>query len=272
MNNEKTTEKTTQVTVKTDEPDAIDRSQYKDGLGKTVAEGIGKAVSYPVGVTGNLMTNVNAVEASVNPGKAMGQSMLVGIIGFIGSLLLGNGLLGSLGIGLGCGVMGQEIKTMTGNLIDTAKGNESIGGRKFLTTAIPLLISMVLSSKLGPAKAIFTTVLGGALGSRLSNKFMGSGLGERYYGNEYVSNNKPQDGNVKSSDDVSQKKQAEELERGRSARPDIAQENHSTGEDTHKNRQKEELRAVRDSLGREQQLSETESADQTHKSSKSLKL
>lgn len=270
MDNEKTTEKTTQAAVKSDKPEAIDRSQDKDGMGKTVAEGIGKAVSYPVGVTGNLMTNVNAVEASVNPGKAMGQSMLVGIIGFIGSLLLGNGLLGSLGIGLGCGIMGQEIKTMTGNLIDTVKGNESIGGRKFLTTAIPLLLSMVLSSKLGPAKAIFTTVLGGALGSRLSNKFMGSGLGERYYGNEYV--NKSQDGNVKSIDDVSQKKQAEELERGRSARPDIIQENHSIGEDTHKDRQKEELRAVRDSLGREQQPSETESADQTHKSSKSLKL
>ena len=54
-----------------------------------------------MGVVGNLTVKNNAVDASVKPGKALGQSMLMGIVAFGLSLLLGNGLLGSLGFGLG---------------------------------------------------------------------------------------------------------------------------------------------------------------------------
>ena len=152
----------------------------------TVMNGLGKVVDYPMGVVGNLTVKNNAVDASVKPGKALGQSMLMGIVAFGLSLLLGNGLLGSLGFGLGAGIMGQEIRTMGGNLVDTIKGRESFLSGRFLSTAIPLLVSMVLSSKLGPGKALLTTVLGGALGSKVSNYFMGSNEGERYYGEDYV--------------------------------------------------------------------------------------
>ena len=119
----------------------------------TVMNGLGKVVDYPMGVVGNLTVKNNAVDASVKPGKALGQSMLMGIVAFGLSLLLGNGLLGSLGFGLGAGIMGQEIRTMGGNLVDTIKGRESFLSGRFLSTAIPLLVSMVLSSKLGPGKA-----------------------------------------------------------------------------------------------------------------------
>ena len=88
----------------------------------TVMNGLGKVVDYPMGVVGNLTVKNNAVDASVKPGKALGQSMLMGIVAFGLSLLLGNGLLGSLGFGLGAGIMGQEIRTMGGNLVDTIKG------------------------------------------------------------------------------------------------------------------------------------------------------
>lgn len=76
----------------------------------TVMNGLGKVVDYPMGVVGNLTVKNNAVDASVKPGKALGQSMLMGIVAFGLSLLLGNGLLGSLGFGLGAGIMGQEIR------------------------------------------------------------------------------------------------------------------------------------------------------------------
>ena len=75
----------------------------------TVMNGLGKVVDYPMGVVGNLTVKNNAVDASVKPGKALGQSMLMGIVAFGLSLLLGNGLLGSLGFGLGAGIMGQEV-------------------------------------------------------------------------------------------------------------------------------------------------------------------
>ena len=46
----------------------------------TVMNGLGKVVDYPMGVVGNLTVKNNAVDASVKPGKALGQSMLMGIV------------------------------------------------------------------------------------------------------------------------------------------------------------------------------------------------
>lgn len=205
----------------------------------TVMNGLGKVVDYPMGVVGNLTVKNNAVDASVKPGKALGQSMLMGIVAFGLSLLLGNGLLGSLGFGLGAGIMGQEIRTMGGNLVDTIKGRESFLSGRFLSTAIPLLVSMVLSSKLGPGKALLTTVLGGALGSKVSNYFMGSNEGERYYGEDYVGVRK-----------VPGDQSAKEVEKAWQTRPEIGNEKHGIVNEVRNDSVdlKAEIAATRDSL------------------------
>lgn len=206
---------------------AVGQNVELDGEGKTVTGGLGSAAKYPFGVVGNMTIKSNAVDASVKPGKALGQSMLIGLGGFLGSMLLGNGLLGSLGFGLGFGVMGQEIKTVLGNVADGIKGNTPLTGRKFLTSVIPLVLSMVLSSKLGAGKAILSTILGGAIGSRVSNMVMGSNLGERYYGDEYI--HAPR--NREPANDEMVKRQSQEVERGVQARPEIEREQHMLDKD-----------------------------------------
>lgn len=217
----------------------------RDGLGKTVVDGIGSAGKYSLGVAGNMLDKSNAVDASIHPGKAMGQSMLMGLGGFLVSMLLGNGLFSSLGLGFGCGVMGQEIKTMAGNIKDTFTGKEPFSGRKFLTSALPLLLAFALSSKLGPAKAVMTTILGGALGSRVSNIFLGSNLGERYYGDEFV--NTPEN---RAAAQKEQEKPAADLEKGKEARPEIAKERHDVREESAADERKAEIGAARDSVNR----------------------
>ena len=213
----------------------------------TVMNGLGKVVDYPMGVVGNLTVKNNAVDASVKPGKALGQSMLMGIVAFGLSLLLGNGLLGSLGFGLGAGIMGQEIRTMGGNLVDTIKGRESFLSGRFLSMAIPLLVSMVLSSKLGPGKALLTTVLGGALGSKVSNYFMGSNEGERYVGVRKVPGDqkKPE---VKENEVRDQS--AKEVEKAWQTRPEIGNEKHGIVNEVRNDSVdlKAEIAATRDSL------------------------
>lgn len=250
---------------KTDLIDQVQEKVERDGLGKTVVDGLGKAAAYPAGVAGNLMTNMNAVNASQNPGKALGQSMLIGMAAFLASMVLGNGILSSLGLGLGCGIMGQEIKTVSSNVLDGISGKEPVGGRKFLTSAIPLLLSMVLSSKLGVSKAIFTTVLGGAVGSRVSNMFMGSNLQERYYGEEYVK--EPPVSEFKEKNEL----QAKDLEKGLSARPDIVLEERLEAGDKQSRETKSEPCVARNSINRANQpvAGQTE---QSHNSRNSIKF
>ena len=218
----------------------------------TVMNGLGKVVDYPMRVVGNLTVKNNAVDASVKPGKALGQSMLMGIVAFGLSLLLGNGLLGSLGFGLGAGIMGQEIRTMGGNLVDTIKGRESFLSGRFLSTAIPLLVSMVLSSKLGPGKALLTTVLGGALGSKVSNYFMGSNEGERYYGEDYVGVRKVPGDQKKPEvkENEVRDQSAKEVEKAWQTRPEIGNEKHGIVNEVRNDSVdlKAEIAATRDSL------------------------
>ena len=196
----------------------------------TVMNGLGKVVDYPMGVVGNLTVKNNAVDASVKPGKALGQSMLMGIVAFGLSLLLGNGLLGSLGFGLGAGIMGQEIRTMGGDLVDT----------------------MVLSSKLGPGKALLTTVLGGALGSKVSNYFMGSNEGERYYGEDYVGVRKVPGDQKKPEvkENEVRDQSAKEVEKAWQTRPEIGNEKHGIVNEVRNDSVdlKAEIAATRDSL------------------------
>ena len=202
----------------------------------TVMNGLGKVVDYPMGVVGNLTVKNNAVDASVKPGKALGQSMLMGIVAFGLSLLLGNGLLGSLGFGLGAGIMGQEIRTMGGNLVDTIKGRESFLSGRFLSTAIPLLVSMVLSSKLGPGKALLTTVLGGA----------------RYYGEDYVGVRKVPGDQKKPEvkENEVRDQSAKEVEKAWQTRPEIGNEKHGIVNEVRNDSVdlKAEIAATRDSL------------------------
>ena len=191
----------------------------------TVMNGLGKVVDYPMGVVGNLTVKNNAVDASVKPGKALGQSMLMGIVAFGLSLLLGNGLLGSLGFGLGAGIMGQEIRTMGGNLVDTIKGRESFLSGRFLSTAIPLLVS---------------------------NYFMGSNEGERYYGEDYVGVRKVPGDQKKPEvkENEVRDQSAKEVEKAWQTRPEIGNEKHGIVNEVRNDSVdlKAEIAATRDSL------------------------
>lgn len=235
-----------------------------EGLGKAVPDSEAKGLSYPAQVVGNLVNRMNDVDKSVKPAKALGQSMLVGLLSFVGSVLVGNGILPSLLFGIGGGIFGQEIMTCLGNVGKGISGKTTLGSREFLTSTIPMALSLLLSCKLGPGKAIFTTLLGTALGSRLSNQFLGSNLGERYYGDEYI--------NAAPDPAVQEKKgqQAEKLERGKAARPDIEQEQHSTGETASMEKGKVEPRAACDSITWEHQTTKQET--ESHESRNKIKM
>ena len=218
------------------------------------------ALSPIVGLLGSFMTSSNMASnilfgsfqlatanfLGLNPAPVLGAQTAGGAIG--AAICPGN-------IVLGCttaGIMGQEIRTMGGNLVDTIKGRESFLSGRFLSTAIPLLVSMVLSSKLGPGKALLTTVLGGALGSKVSNYFMGSNEGERYYGEDYVGVRKVPGDQKKPEvkENEVRDQSAKEVEKAWQTRPEIGNEKHGIVNEVRNDSVdlKAEIAATRDSL------------------------
>ena len=111
---------------------------------------------------------------------------------------------------------------------------------------------MVLSSKLGPGKALLTTVLGGALGSKVSNYFMGSNEGERYHGEDYVGVRKVPGDQKKPEvkENEVRDQSAKEVEKAWQTRPEIGNEKHGIVNEVRNDSVdlKAEIAATRDSL------------------------
>ena len=136
---------------------------------------------------GKLVVHTNQTDLAPNPGKALGQSMLLGVGSCILSLMMGGGLLPSLMVGAGGLFFGQEIMKAGSNMWDVMRGEKSLGSTESLTSFLPLLASGAGAMGLGMTvpHALATMLVGTGVGSRLGNAyFSDQHPATRYYGVE----------------------------------------------------------------------------------------
>lgn len=223
------------------------------------------------GFTDSMVSQSNAVDGSVKPHAAYGTAMVGSLVGVVLSLLFGNNMLTSLGMGLGGGLMANELKTMSGNIWGGIKGDTPLLSSKFLTSVIPVVAGLLLTSGMDPSKRLLVAILMGAFGSKITNMVMGNPTDKRYFGEDAVSNVNQKIGVSEQTDEKKKLEQEKAISKGLAARPDISAEPREQTEKV--NEQAEEEKKCREKMIKESNTPAHElKQDDVQKNTTTLKI